>query len=42
MPFTGDGVLTSALLWLAAGCICGALFGALAGLLTDLFSRLTA
>jgi hypothetical protein len=43
-PYSGDGLFTSALLWLVAGGLSGGLFGAIAGLLVDLggrFARLT-
>ena len=37
---SGDGQPGSALIWLLAGGLSGAMFGALAGLLVDLFGRL--
>jgi hypothetical protein len=41
LPLTGDGLPASALLWFLAGGMSGAIFGALAGLLVDLFGRIT-
>jgi len=40
LPFSGDGLPGSALIWFLGGGFSGAVFGALAGLLVDLLGRL--
>lgn len=40
MPLAGDGVVESGLLWLLAGGLSGAVFGALGGMLVDLVARM--